>query len=228
MLSVTCLIDAQVNQFNSLVDELQSIYVSDGLVNYTHLKKNLPLLKTIEDEFSRVDVEKLDGLEQRAFYINAYNFWVINKVVSHYPLNSVMDVDNFFKDPYIPCNVSTMSLNDFERLIFNKFPEDPRLHFVLVCAANGCPNLSERAFSKDNLKTQINERTRVAIRDSKMVSIDMHEKKAYLSKIFEWYTSDFTKDKSLKEFINYYRNEDIPAGFEVVFLEYDWSLNDRK
>jgi hypothetical protein len=222
------LVNAQSDEFYKKVDLLQESYVKDGLVNYVAIKDNPKLLRDTKNAFKKVSVDRMDDAELRAFYINAYNFWVIDKVISHYPIKSVMDIEDFFKQPYIRWEGNMMSLNEFEQQIFSKFPDDPRLHLVIVCAANGCPELSGRAFSKDNYKTKMKERTRNALRDPAMVKLDMHAKKAYVSKIFEWYHADFTKDKSLREFLNYYRNNDIPQGFEIVYNEYDWSLNDKK
>lgn len=219
---------AQLEAFNNKMDLLQQTYVEDGLVNYGAIKENPNLIQQIKSAFKNISMDRMDDKELRAFYINAYNFWVIDKVVSTYPISSVMEVDNFFKEPYIPWSGKMLSLNEFEQELFYKFPDDPRLHFVIVCAANGCPELSDRAFSKDNYKSKMKDRTRTALRSPQMVRLDMHNKKAYVSKIFEWYHADFTKDKSLREYLNYYRNNDIPPGFEIVYDEYDWSLNDSK
>ncbi len=221
-------VKATSQTFNDLVDQIQSTYVTDGLVNYGLLKADSKLLEQTRSAFSKVEVGQLDDLEQRAFFVNAYNFWVIDKVISLYPIESVMKVDGFFTQPYLPWEGKKISLNDFEQNIFKRFPDDARLHFVLICAAASCPDISNRAFTGDNYSTKLKKRTRTALRDEKMVKLDMHEKKVYVSKIFEWYNADFTKQKSVLEYINYYRNNDIPPSFEVVFKEYDWSLNDKK
>jgi hypothetical protein len=221
-------LNATSQTFNELVDQVQGTYVTDGLVDYGLLKTNSKLLEQTKSAFSKVDVNKLDDLEQRAFFVNAYNFWVIDKVVSHYPIESVMKVDGFFTQQYLPWEGKKISLNDFEQNIFKRFPDDARLHFMLICAATSCPDISNKAFTNDNYTTKIKKRTRMALRDDKMVKLDMHEKKVYVSKIFDWYNADFTKNKSVLDYINYYRNNDIPPSFEVVYREYDWSLNDKK
>lgn len=59
-----------------------------------------------------------------------------------------------------------------------------------------------------------------------------------LSKIFDWYAQDFAEsERSLGRadgdritFINRYRAEgdQIPQGYTVDFVDYDWTLNARR
>ena len=227
-LSIICTssIYCQVELFNNQMDLLQQTYVKNGSVDYLGIKNDKELVLLIKSSFYDVNLEQLSDIQQISFYINAYNFWVIDKTLEYYPTNSVMEITGFFETPNIPWNDRLYSLNEFEQELFIKFPNEPRLHFVLVCAAKGCPDLSNRAFTLDNYKTKIKYRTQIALQDEKMVQLDMHEKKAYVSKIFKWYRSDFTKELPLRGYLNKYLDKKIPEGFSIHFQDYDWDLND--
>ena len=52
-----------------------------------------------------------------------------------------------------------VTLNQLEKgLLYPQFP-DPRLHFVLVCAAKGCPPLDNCAYQPEKLDDQLTKRT---------------------------------------------------------------------
>ncbi|MGB3591200.1 MAG: DUF547 domain-containing protein [Nonlabens sp.] len=226
LIATSQVVNCQIDTFNKAADDLLQQYVQDGAVDYQALQTNGKSLSKAIDQMNSIHLEDLEENEVLPFYINAYNLLVIHQVLQSYPVASVMDVKDFFTDKNINFQGDTKSLNEIERDIFEKFPNDPRLHFVVVCGAVGCPQLSNRAFTKNNLRAKLKKLTRDAVNNPKLVELDMHEKKVHLSKIFEWYQSDFTKKNALLEFINYHRLQDIPNGFEVVYKEYDWSLND--
>lgn len=48
-----------------------------------------------------------------------------------------------------------LTLNDIEHNILRKEFDDPRIHFVLVCAAMGCPILENRAFFVEDLDERL-------------------------------------------------------------------------
>jgi len=54
------------------------------------------------------------------------------------------------------------------------------------------------------------------------------QKQIDVSKIFEWYANDFTRNgKTITDWINQYRTSKIPASYKVTYYEYDWSLNGK-
>ena len=47
-----------------------------------------------------------------------------------------------------------------------------------------------------------------------------------MSMILNWYQKDFlAKAPNLAAYVDRYRPEPIPAGYEIEFIEYDWTLN---
>lgn len=52
--------------------------------------------------------------------------------------------------------------------------------------------------------------------------------KAELSRIFKWFSEDFTTNSTLLEYVNLYLDSPISKGAKVEYLEYDWKLNESK
>src|SRR5262249_23044072 len=83
-----------------------------------------------------------------AYWINAYNAFVIRGVVDHYPTRSVLDLGMlkrfFWRGDSVAGGV-TMSLYHLENGIIRKKYGEPRIHFAIVCASMSCPMLERDA-----------------------------------------------------------------------------------
>jgi len=201
-------------------------YTREGKVNYATLKSDPNELKALVQEIAAFDLsnKRVTGDFIKAFYINAYNILVINQVVTRYPIEGPLAVQGFFDQIQNTVMAEKMTLNELEKVkMYPQFP-DPRLHFVLVCAADGCPPLANYAFRPDNLDNQLTERTTFVLDLDWFIRVNKG-KKVGLSQIFEWYKNDFTGRGSLLEFINKYRTEKINTKFGTTFYPYMWSLN---
>lgn len=102
---------------------------------------------------------------------------------------------------------------------------DERLHFALVCGAKGCPPLANYAFTPENIESQLEDRTRIALNNNLFVR--ENKGKVEVSQIFSWYEADFTNsgETDLIRYINKYRTNQIPERTKVVYYEYNWNLN---
>ena len=70
-------------------------YVVDSGVKYAVWKNNPADMKGIQDVVDGIASEKISGLskkEQLAFYLNAYNAWILHEALGKYPTNSVKDL----------------------------------------------------------------------------------------------------------------------------------------
>ena len=120
-----------------------------------------------------------------------------------------------------------LTLDQLEKeTLLKKYP-DPRIHFAVVCAALGCPQLTNYAYKPEYLDKQLDVVTSKSLNRDYFIRIRPSQQKAEISKIFEWYRSDFGENNILP-FINKYRDKKIPESFEVVYYEYDWNLNQVK
>lgn len=219
---------AQLSTFSAATKELLNNQVTDGSVNYAAIKKNPKNLQLAVEALKKIDIDKLSDNECKALLINAYNIFTIKGIVDNYPTKSVMDIKNFFDLQSFDLGGKKVSLNQLEKeILFKRFP-DERLHFVLVCGALSCPPITPKPFTGENVEFMLKKLTKAAINNPALVQLDMHEKTATVSKIFDWYSKDFTKKSDLTTYLNNYRENTIPEGFTIKYMNYDWSLNEKQ
>ena len=176
-----------------------------------------------------VDLEGASTNEKKAFYINAYNLLVIYQVVMSYPISKPMDQIGFFDQNKYLVAGELLTLNELEIDRMLKTFKDPRIHFVLACAALSCPQLANFAYKPDRVEQMLQVRTTMMLNNEDFIRVKKEQQTVEVSKIFEWYKNDFTKDySSITRIINQYRKEKIPEHFTLAFYQYNWKLNERK
>ena len=209
-------------------DALLTRYVDNGRIDYAGLQQS-NALRPLLAEIAEVDLNSLSGSERKAYLINAYNLLVIGQALEHYPLNSVLDVNGFFDRVKHTVGGRQLTLNQLEKDLLLREYEDARLHFVLVCGALGCPPITEFAYQPSQLEAQLERQTRLALNDPNFIKVAADGSRVQLSQIFEWYAGDFGGNKAnVLSFINEYRTTAIPAGVQVSYYNYDWSLNQNR
>ena len=199
--------------------------VVDGKVKYSSLTDDAELESLVSD-IRKMKLSGASAEEKKAFYINAYNILVIYKVAENYPINSTQEISGFFDKKNFIVSGEKVSLNQLEKEYLLKKYDDPRFHFVLVCGAIGCPPITDFAYNADNLEAQMDRQTRLALNDKSFISANDND--LNISQIFNWYKSDFGRNKNaIIDFINNYREEDkIDNGSKFNYIDYDWSLNE--
>ena len=210
-------------EFFDATDALLSRYVKGGRVDYAGLKASGALNPLVED-IAAADLATLRGNERKAYLINAYNLLVIDQALANYPLKSVLDVNGFFDGKKQTIGGRSLTLNQLEKDLLLKEFNDPRLHFVLVCGANGCPPITDFAYQPNGLDAQLERQTRAALNDAAFIQVTGND--VALSQIFEWYAGDFGGSKArVLGYINGYRTTALPTDARVSYYTYDWSLN---
>ena len=220
-----------VNAQTEIFDSLLSTHVNEkGNVNYKGLKNNEAKLDTYLKYLSETSPDKnWSAAKTKAFWVNAYNAYTIKIILENYPLKSIMKINkkgkNAWKIPFAKVGGKTYTLNDIEHEILRKNYNDPKIHVGVNCASGSCPQLGNFAFTEENYEVKTDELMKKFINDSSRNKIS--EKKLKISKIFDWFKGDFTKDGSLIEFLNKYSDTKISKKAKISFLEYDWSLNGK-
>ena len=213
--------------FTLQADKFFSKYVENGSVAYS---KIITQRNEIESLYAQVGAARLSDTDdniKKAFYANAYNIIVIYWVTKYYPLKSPMDNSGFFDKVKHNVAGEMMTLNALEIKKILQPYKDARFHFVLACAAKSCPPLASFAYTPEKVEQQLTERTRLALNNKNWVKVYANQKRVEVSKIFEWYKSDFNMEqKSTLDWINQYRKEKIPSNYDLGFYEYDWALNE--
>ncbi len=208
--------------FNKLLNN----YVSpEGKVNYAGLKKNKHTLDAYIDMLAKTKVmENWGKSEKLSFWINTYNALTIRTIVEHFPVKSIKDIDG--GDPWkvkrFTNGGKALSLNDIENNILRPMG-DSRIHFAINCAAASCPPIANKAFDAENVDALLEKRTTHFINDAyfNMISHD----RAKISKIFDWYKSDFP---NLDAFLTKYNTQHtiVDSKTAISYFDYDWKLND--
>jgi len=157
----------------------------------------------------------------------------IQLVLKYYPLKSIKDIGSSIQIPFVntPWDVKfisigneKMDLNNIEHGQLRKKFDDPRIHFAIVCASKSCPVLLNEAYDPARLEQQLDKQAKVFLADTFRNKIAAD--KIQLSKIFDWFKGDFTKNGSLIDYLNKYALVKINANAENSYLDYDWSLNE--
>ncbi|MEN7549542.1 DUF547 domain-containing protein [Rapidithrix thailandica] len=204
-------------------------HVEQGLVAYQALLTDRTELDELINLVATVSVDHLSQTQKKAFYINSYNLLVIKGIVNKYPVESPLKIEGFFDKVEYRVAGEVMTLNDLENHKLREGIQDARIHFVLVCAAHGCPRLVNFAYRPEHLAAQLEQQTRQALNDRNFIRVDKRQKQVLISEIFKWYEKDFIKESgSVRKFLNLYRTEKIPSGFRLEYYPYDWSLNEQK
>lgn len=176
--------------------------------------------------------------QQLAFLINLYNAGTLRLIVDNYPIESIKKIGNLFKGPWdqkvIQLFGKTVTLGHIEHELLRKNYNEPAIHFVIVCAAKGCPPLRAQAYTPDKLKDQLDDQGRVFLAQRAKNRIDLANQTLHLSPIFKWFAEDFEKQSgTVQKFVADYFPEGyrsrLNAGkLKIRYTDYDWSLNERK
>lgn len=198
----------------------------DNKVDYQSLKANSDLLDIILDYAAKLDVKNESKEVNKAFWINTYNLLVIKNVLNNYPVKSVHDVPEFFKENDFLVAKQQLTLDDIENTILREIFQDPGIHFVLTNGTNGSCPILDHAYMPTNIDGQIKDQATKMINNNDYIRIDRKEKKINIPKIFEWYTKDFVTFYTNEiDFVNLFLEKKITKDFTIKVYEFDWSLN---
>lgn len=207
------------------VDKFLSANVKGGKVNYKGINTNKSDLDVLVT-FIGTKQKFATPSEEKAFYLNSYNILVIKGIINNYPTKGPMEIAGFFDKKSYTINGSNLTLNNIENDIVRKKFNDARIHFALVCGAKSCPPIQSYAFKPEKLDSQLELVTRQSIQNSNFTKIDLKNKKASVSMLFNWYKDDFVKSKgSVLNFINSYSKTVLPSNTVIENYTYDWALN---
>ena len=218
-------IQAQTSIFDSL---LQKNVDKTGRVDYQSLKNNETLLDNYLAYIQNNEPTKdWSSNKKKAFWINTYNAYTIKIILTNYPLKSIRDIKidgkTAWKIPLIKVGKNNYTLDWIEHEILRKKYNDPRIHVGINCASMSCPKLGNFAFSESNVETALTSLMIDFINDDERNKIS--ENNLELSKIFDWFSTDFKKNGTIIEYLNKYTRIKINEKAIIKYLTYDWSLN---
>lgn len=240
------------------LDELLDLYVRDGFVYYG----------AIRSDRGRLDgyIRALDGPaglkqakgsreEQLAFWINAYNAFILQTVINHYPIrgrsgeypsNSIRQIPGAFEKQPFRAGGRSITLDGIEKEILTTLG-DARALLALGRGSIGGGRLRSEAYDPNRLDQQLEAVASEAVGRKEIVRVDTLNNQVSLSPLFSWRESAFVAsfaDKAHPVFKERSAIERAALGliqpflvtteaefleknsFKVVFHKFDWRLND--
>ena len=243
-----------------LLDQVQRQYVDgNGRVDYKGLKAapgTLEAYYRLMAAYSPDSHPELFSTERDrlTYWINAYNAATLTAALVEYPITSVNDVkvsrllffmpstSGFFYFRKLIFGGESYNLYNLENEVIRGRFSEPRIHFAINCASNGCPRLPQHAFTSDDLEKQLETEAFKFINEPRNLQIDHDQQVMHVSSILVWYEEDFLawyrgkypeENASLVNYLRLYLDPqrvielDRAAGYEVRAIPYDWGLNDQ-
>lgn len=220
--------DNWIESYNRLLAK----YVTPAGVKYGAWKNDAADMQALQGVVNAVASANVGGMsrqDQLAFYVNAYNAWILHEALGKYPTKSVKDTFfSFFTSERIKVAGVQTSFKALEDNVIRAKFHDPHVHFALNCASRSCPPLNQEAFRADKLDGQFEKLAKYFVNSDRGVLAGADKKSVQLSKIFDWYKDDFKGEGGAVAFINKRRQAPIPADAPISYQEYNWALNEAK
>lgn len=213
---------------------------TDGIARFAYARAGAAVRAELARYLDHLSAQPVHGLaraEQRAFWINLYNALTVSTVLAHYPVASIRDIrispGLFAPGPWgrklVTVAGTPLSLDDIEHRILRPIWRDPRLHYVLNCAALGCPDLPGRALTAANAETMLEAAARRFVNHWR--GVRLQDGRLLVSSIFVWFRSDFgATDAAVIGHLTRFAAPPLRASLagrtRLDGHAYDWALND--
>jgi hypothetical protein len=240
------------------LDQMLDLYVRDGFVYYNAVRSERGRLDAyIRSLDGPAGVQQAKGSreEQLAFWINAYNAFVLQTVINHfpirgrsseYPANSIRQIPGAFDRQTFRAGGRSVTLDSIENDILTPLG-DARALLALGRGAIGGGRLKSEAYDPKRLNKQLDAVAAEAVRRKEIVRLDAMNNQVSLSPLFSWRESAFVASFADKAHDIFKQRSPLERaalglvqpylltseaefleqnGFKVVFHGFDWRLND--
>jgi Protein of unknown function, DUF547 len=193
-------------------------------------------LKNYLTNLQAAAISAYNRAEQKAYWINLYNALTVELVLSHFPVDSIRDINispGFFTRGPWGAKLATiegepLSLDDIEHRILRPIWKDNRVHYAVNCASLGCPNLQPVAYSAGNTELLLEKGAREFINHPRGVALTNGKLK--VSSIYVWFQEDFGGSaEGLVEHWSKYAGAGLAKALRSysggLDHDYDWRLN---
>lgn len=238
------------------LDQILDVYVRDGLIYYRALRSDRARLDRYVGSLNMPSAT-YDGWSQAqkmAFWVDAYNAFVLETVIDHYPIRgrsaafpaeSIRQIPGAFDRAAWRAAGRSVTLDQIEKTILPEFKE-PRLFLALGRGAIGSGRLRGEAYTGERLEKQLADIQKEFVSDRQMLQIDRLANQISVTPILSWREHEFTAAYDTTEppfaerspieraLIAFIRPSLLPLErefvqkneFRLVFHEFDWRLND--
>ena len=227
------------DQTHALFTTVLSQHVKEARVHSAGLKAHPEALAGYLDQVAavrRVEFQRWSASQQIAFLCNVSNACTLRLIVDPYPVKSIQDTGSVIKGPWDQPVArlfgDVITLNVLEHKIRRVDYAEPRLHFAVICAAQGCPPLRAEADTGARRDQHLTDLAKLFLASPEKNRVVPAERTVSLSPIFKWYGADFEKKSGsvLAALQPYWPGPAVAAvtaEFNLRYTDYDWSLNDN-
>lgn len=223
-------------------------WLPDGVqsrVDYAGVAADRASLRPVLEGMSAVpsaEFERWTRQEQMAFFINTYNAFTIELILTAWPrVSSIRELGSLLRSPwqrpFFTLLGARRHLDWVEHERLRPRYMEPRIHAAVNCAAIGCPALRPEAFVATRLDAQLDDSMRRFLSDRTRNRVAGG--RLEVSAIFRWYRTDFERSpegvNGVEGFLARYADALTDVARErldlqerklrVTYLPYDWALN---
>ena len=239
------------------LDQILDVNVRDGLVYYRALKSERGRLDRYVASLN-VPAATYNGWTregQMAFWLNAYNAFVLQTVVNHYPIKgkagtypaaSIRQIPGAFDQVKHRAAGQSVSLDEIEKTILPQF-KDPRLYLALGRGAVGSGRLRSEAYTTARVLEQLEAVHNDFLMQQELFKIDRLAGTVAVTPIISWREAEFVAAYAGKADARFAQRSPVERAilgfigpkllslerefvdkneFKVVFQNFDWRLND--
>lgn len=239
------------------LDQILDVDVRDGYVYYRALRSDRARLDRYVASLNvpAATYQSWSREQQMAFWVNAYNAFVLETVIDHYPINgsskeypvnSVRQVPGAFERIKHRAAGQSLTLDEIEKKILPPFKE-PRLYLALGRGAVGSGRLRSEAYTGELLKQQLDSIQKEFTSEQTMIRVDRGANQISVTPIISWHDAEFIAaydpgatgamaqrspvERAIVAFVTPHllplEKEFLQKNeFKVAYHPFDWRLND--
>jgi len=183
------------------LDQILDVDVRDGLVYYRALKSERGRLDRYVASLN-IPPATYKGWskgQQLAFWLDAYNAFVLETVINHYPIRgtnsafpagSIRQIPGAFDKTTWRAAGRSVTLDQIEKTILPEFG-DPRAFLALGRGAVGSSRLRSEAYTADRLERQLADVQKEFVSTPEMLRIDRSAGQMLVTPILSWHEKEF-------------------------------------
>jgi hypothetical protein len=239
------------------LDQILDVDVRDGYVYYRALRSDRARLDRYVASLNvpAATYQSWSREQQMAFWVNAYNAFVLETVIDHYPINgsskeypvnSIRQIPGAFERIKHRAAGQSLALDEIEKKILPPFKE-PRLYLALGRGAVGSGRLRSEAYTGELLKQQLDSIQKEFTSEQTMIRVDRGANQVSVTPIISWHDAEFIAaydpgasgtmaqrspvERAIVAFVMPHllplEKELLQKNeFKVAYHPFDWRLND--
>ena len=180
---------------------------------------------------ARANVDDMRRDERTAFWINAYNAGVVFGVLHGANPERLSDRARLYHWFEIDVGGTPHTLDEIANLA-SHHSRDPRVRIALCNGTRGAPPLRNEPYTGEDLDEQLNAAARRFVNEKPWNRVDVPNRRADLSSLFDWYRDEFERDdQTLLGFVaGFMANRKVRKILRrpemgIAFSKFDWRLN---